>query len=106
MGKCRKLAQTKVPEAMLTLLDTALSAGLSADYVIFDTWFSNPAQITAIKSKDLDVIVMIKKSSRIKYGYEDEQLNIREIYSRSRNHKDLFAFCARNTNFKKVITKC
>ena len=33
---------------MITLLDTALSAGLKADYVLFDSWFSNPAQITAI----------------------------------------------------------
>lgn len=33
-GKRRKLAQTKAPEAMLTLLDTAVSAGLSAEYVL------------------------------------------------------------------------
>ncbi|MGN0403207.1 MAG: transposase [Acetatifactor sp.] len=86
-GKRRKLAQTKAPEAMLTLLDAALSAGLSADYVLFDTWFSNPAQITAISSKNLGVIAMIRKSSRIKYGYEDEQLNIKEIYSRNKKRR-------------------
>ena len=78
-GKRRKLAQTKAPEAMMTLLDTALSAGLKADYVLFDSWFSNPAQITAIHSKDMDVIAMIKKSSRIKYSYCGEQLNIKEV---------------------------
>ena len=50
-GKRRKLAQTKAPEAMLTLLDTAVSAGLSAEYVLFDSWFSNPAQITAITAQ-------------------------------------------------------
>ena len=42
-GKSRKLAQTKAPEAMITLLDTALSAGVKADYVLFDSWFSNPS---------------------------------------------------------------
>ena len=63
-GKRRKLAQTKAPEVMLTLLDTAVSSGLSADYVLFDCWFANPAQITAIKSRNMDVIAMIKKSSR------------------------------------------
>ena len=68
-GKRRKLAQTKAPEAMMALLDTALSAGLKADYVLFDSWFSNPAQITAIHSKGMDVIAMLKKSSRIKYSY-------------------------------------
>ena len=66
-GKRRKLAQTKAPEVMLHLLDTAVSNGISADYVLFDCWFANPAQITAIKSKGMDVIAMIKKSSRIQY---------------------------------------
>lgn len=47
-GKRCKLAQAKAPEAMMTLLDTALSSGLEAEYVLFDSWFSNPAQITAI----------------------------------------------------------
>ena len=86
-GKRRKLAQTKAPEAMLTLLDTAISAGLSAEYVLFDSWFSNPAQITAIKGKEMDVIAMIKKSSRIKYTYNGEQLNIKEIYSKNKKRR-------------------
>lgn len=60
---------------MLTLLDTAVSSGLSAEYVLFDSWFSNPSQITTIKRKGMDVISMIKKSSRIKYTYNDEQLS-------------------------------
>ena len=86
-GKRRKLAQTKAPEAMMALLDTALSAGLKADYVLFDSWFSNPAQITAIHSKGMDVIAMLKKSSRIKYSYCGEQLNIKEIYSRNKKRR-------------------
>ena len=86
-GKSRKLAQTKAPEAMLTLLDTAVSVGLFAEYVLFDSWFSNPAQITAIKSKGMNVIGMIKKSSRIKYTYGEDQLNIKEIYSRNKKRR-------------------
>lgn len=86
-GKRRKLAQTKAPEAMMTLLGTATTAGLSADYVLFDSWFSNPSQITDIKSKGMDVIAMIKKSSRIKYEYCGEQLNIKEIYSRNKKRR-------------------
>jgi hypothetical protein len=86
-GQRRKLAQTKAPEVMLKLLDTAKSSGVFADYVLFDCWFANPAQITAIKSRNLDVIAMIKKSSRIKYGYRGEQLNIKEIYSRNKKRR-------------------
>ena len=83
-GKRRALAQTKAPEAMMTLLNTALSAGLKADYVLFDSWFSNPAQVTAIHAKGMDVIAMIKKSSRIKYSYGGKQLSIKEIYSKNK----------------------
>ena len=72
---------------MLTLLDTATANGLSADYVLFDCWFANPAQITAIKSRNMDVIAMLKKSSRIKYEYEGEKLSIKEIYARNRKRR-------------------
>ena len=71
----------------MTLLDAATTAGLSADYVLFDSWFANPTQITDIKSKGMDVIAMIKKSSRIKYEYCGEQLNIKEIYSRNKKRR-------------------
>ncbi len=86
-GQRRKLAQTKAPEVMLTLIDTALKARLSASYVLFDCWFANPAQIQAIKEKDLDVIAMIKKSSRIKYEYAGEKLSIKEIYTRNKKRR-------------------
>ena len=69
---------------MLTLIDTSLKAGLSASYVLFDCWFANPAQI---KEKDLDVIAMIKKSSRIKYEYAGEKLSIKEIYARNKKRR-------------------
>lgn len=86
-GQRRLLAQSKAPDAMMKLLDTAISSGLSAQYVLFDCWFANPAQVTQIKNKDMDVIAMIKKSSRIKYGYNGEQLNIKEIYSRNKKRR-------------------
>ena len=86
-GKRRKLAQMKAPEVMLHLLDAAVSNGLSADYVLFDSWFANPAQITAIKSKGMDVIAMIKKSSRIQYEYEGQRRNIKQIYAKNKKRR-------------------
>jgi len=86
-GKRRILAQKKATDAMLDLLDTADSAGLSADYVLFDSWFSNPTQILDIKNRGLDVIAMVKKSSRIKYIYDGESLNIKEIFSRNKKRR-------------------
>jgi len=86
-GQRRILAQTKAPDAMMKLIDAALSAGISAQYVLFDCWFSNPAQITQIKSRNMDVIAMIKKSSKIKYEYEGRSLNIKEIYARNKKRR-------------------
>lgn len=86
-GKGCKLSQTKVAVAMMTLLDTTLSEGLKADYVLFDSQFSNSAQITAIHSKGMDVITIFKKNSKIKHSYYDEQLNIKEIYSRNKKRR-------------------
>ena len=86
-GQRRILAQTKAPDAMMKLIDVASTAGLSAKYVLFDCWFANPAQITQIKSRDMDAIAMIKKSSRIKYGYEGKTLNIKEIYAKNKKRR-------------------
>ena len=58
-GRRRKLAQTKAPEAMITLLDTALRAGLKADYVLFDSWFSNPAQTKILNTMSFFIPVYI-----------------------------------------------
>ena len=79
-AKRRKLAQMKGTDVMIELLKAALSAGHQADYVLFDTWFSSPAQLLAVKDLGLDSIAMIKKSSRIFYEYKGEQLSINKIF--------------------------
>lgn len=76
----RKLAQTKGTKVMVELLKSALKAGHSADYVLFDTWFSAPAQLITVKNLGLDAIAMIKKSSKIRYEYDGEQLSIKKIF--------------------------
>lgn len=79
-AKRRKLARTKGTDVMIELLRNALAAGHTADYVLFDTWFSNPAQLLAVKSLGLDAIAMIKKSKKIYYEYNGERLSINRIF--------------------------
>ena len=79
-AKRRKLAQMKGTDVMIERLKRAQSAGHHADYVLFDTWFSSPAQLIAVKDLGLDSIAMIKKSSRIYYEYEGEQLSVKKIF--------------------------
>ena len=86
-GRRRKLAQQKGTDTMMDLIDTAKASGLSADYILFDCWFANPAQITAVRDRGMDTIAMIKKSSRIHYEYQGERLNIKQIYSRNKKRR-------------------
>ena len=70
---------------MIELLKTAQNAGHHADYVLFDTWFSSPAQLLAVKKLGLDSIAMPKKSSRIYYEYEGKQLSIKKFSASARS---------------------
>ena len=66
---------------MIDLVKTAQLSGLSAKYVLFDSWFSSPKTITVLKTDcGLDTIAMVKKSSKIKYGYQNGRYSIKEIY--------------------------
>ena len=76
----RKLSRMKGTQAMIELIRKALSVGINADYVLFDTWFSSPAQLINIKELGLNAIAMIRKSSKIRYIYNGEKLNINKIY--------------------------
>ncbi len=65
-GKRRKQSRRKATEVMIDLVKTAQLSGVSAKYVLFDSWFSSPKTITALKTDcGLDTIAMIKKSSKI-----------------------------------------
>lgn len=86
-AKRRKLARMKGTDVMIELLKRAQSAGHRADYVLFDTWFSNPVQLAAVKNLGLDSIAMIKKSSRIYYEYEGELLSINKIFGICRKRR-------------------
>ena len=72
---------------MIKLLKTALASGHKAKYVLFDSWFSNPAQLAEIKHLKLDAIAMIKHSSKIQYFYNEEKLDIKQIFSKEKKRQ-------------------
>ena len=80
-AKRRIMAQSKGTDVVIQLLDQALKAGLTAKYVMFDTWFSNPHQIVQISQRGLNVIAMVKKSSKITYEFEEKRMNVKQIFN-------------------------
>ena len=86
--KRRRQAREKATDVMLDMLKQAQKAGHHAKYVLFDSWFSNPKEIIRI-SEDchLNTIAMVKKSSKIHYEFEGEELNIKQIFARSKKRR-------------------
>lgn len=85
-GMRRSEARRAGTDIAVGMVDTAKEAGIPFRYVMFDTWFSNPAQVVAIKEKGADVIAMVKKG-KAKYLWADPStkkelnLNVKQIYS-------------------------
>ncbi|XJZ42538.1 hypothetical protein ACIA31_09160 [Lactobacillus delbrueckii subsp. bulgaricus] len=75
------MAQSKGTDVVIQLLNQALKAGLTAKYVMFDTLFSNPHQIVQIRQRGLNVIAMVKKSSKITYEFEGKRMNVKQIFN-------------------------
>ena len=80
-GKRRFMARQKATTVMVELLKTALATGHKAKYVLFDSWFSNPQQILDIKALGLDTIAMVKRSSKRRYFYNGEYMDIKKIFA-------------------------
>ncbi len=59
--KARKESILPKPEAAMLLIRRALDAGIRADYVLMDTWFTTEPMIKSIVETGLDVIGMVKQ---------------------------------------------
>lgn len=98
-GKIRAQARRKMTDVMVELLRDAVKAGHRAKYVLFDRWFSSPAQIKAIKAMEkdkslcggsgakLDVVAAIKKGSKTQYLFEGKLMTAQQIFRRQRKRR-------------------
>lgn len=85
--KRRQLSMTKGTSAMLELLNAAKAMKIPASYVLFDSWFSSPSTLHAVKEIGYDVIGMVKKSPKMHFGYQGENLSLPEIYKRNKKRR-------------------
>ena len=85
--KRRALSMTKGTEAMLELLKAAKTARIPAEYVLFDSWFSSPKSLHAVKETGYDVIGMIKKTPKMYFQYGGDSIPLTEIYKRNKKRR-------------------
>ena len=85
--KRRQLSMEKGTIAMLTLLETAKKAVIPAKYVLFDSWFSSPSTLHAVKKTGYDVIGMVKKTPKMFFRYNGEDISLISIYNRNKKRR-------------------
>jgi len=85
--KRRKLSMEKGTHTMLTLLAAAKKAEIPAKYVLFDSWFSSPSTLHAVKKTGYDVIGMVKKTPKMFFRYNGEDMSLAAIYNRNKKRR-------------------
>ena len=72
---------------MLTLLETAKKVAIPAKYVLFDSWFSSPSTLHAVKGIGYDVIGMVKKTPKMFFRYNGEDMSLVSIYNKNKKRR-------------------
>jgi hypothetical protein len=84
--KRRLLAQSNTTDVVLDLLRQVRK--IPAKYVLFDSWFTMPKTVAAIKSMNRDVIGMVRITEKIHYRFKGKWRHIKDIYSQIDQCKD------------------
>lgn len=77
----RKEAIKKATSQLEVMVKRALTAGIRAKYLLMDSWFTMPATVIAL-AEHLPVIGMVKKTSKVFYGFQGQRLDVKSIYRR------------------------
>jgi hypothetical protein len=77
--KRRLEALRPAPEVIPTMIDRALAAGMTASYVLMDSWFTHAPLIGAILERGLDVIGMVKNDNK-RYLVGQRRLSLKQLY--------------------------
>ena len=76
--KARKESLMAKTDAAIVLIERALNAGIQADYVLMDTWFTTEPMIKSILSRGLDVIGMVKQLKQ-RYIYNGKAYTLPQL---------------------------
>ena len=79
----RQEATMKATEHLGPMVERILKAGIKARYVLMDRWFTMPSNIATLR-KHLDVIGMLKKTSKILYEHDGHKRDLTTIYQKLR----------------------
>jgi hypothetical protein len=82
----RQESVTKATDLITPMIERALHAGINAKYVLMDSWFGVPSLIAKAR-EHLHVICMVKRTPKIHYIFEGQELNAIQIYRKIRKRR-------------------
>ena len=85
----------KSTQVLVELVAQAKAAGIAAEYLLFDSWFSFPATIIRLLEEKVHVICMLK-AMKTTYGYQGFQITLNELYKSLR----------KKTGRAKILASC
>ena len=75
----RQEAIITAPENLEAMVKRVLAIGVRAKHILMDSWFMMPATVTAL-SKYINVVGMVKKTSKIHYEFNGNWVDVKAIY--------------------------
>lgn len=79
------------PTATLNLVKQTLSQGIAADYLLMDSWFTEAPLIKEVMNEGLDVIGMVKKTSKRFYQYKGKKFPLQTLITHCNVNQKIFS---------------
>jgi len=85
--RIRKEAISKSTDVLLMQLKAAIKMGISASYVLFDSWFAFPSTMIRVHALGLHVVARVKDTTKIKYLTDGGKKTAKEIFRSGRKRR-------------------
>lgn len=104
--KSRRDAILHKPQAAIRMIQDALAAGIRADYVLMDTWFTNEPFINDVIGEGINVIGMLKDNKQ-RYYYKGKRYNLKQLamFINFRTQRSIFGSVCVKTGKHRIPVK-
>lgn len=78
--KRRQESIRKSTDVLVDLVSLAMTAGIKARHLLFDSWFAFPGTIRKIRALGVHTVCMLKDMPKIYYTFEERQVTLKALY--------------------------
>uniref|UniRef100_UPI002FBE8D2A IS4 family transposase n=1 Tax=Sporolactobacillus sp. KGMB 08714 TaxID=3064704 RepID=UPI002FBE8D2A len=86
-GRRKLQAQRKATDVVRELISSALSQGVHASYVLFDSWFSSPKMFYQLHQLGLHAVAMVKRSKKVYYRFNGQMMDVKAIFKAQKKRR-------------------